>query len=84
MYNSLIDVPEVLPVGTSYFGIRLDFKLLIYVRNGSGGEHWATVTGRNNNSYTIIDPWVGKECDLSEMQKYKDAGGYAAGYATIS
>ena len=50
---------------------------------GKPSEHWATVIGKQNGEYTIIDPWDGKEHPLSEMQIYKN-GGSVIGYAVVS
>ena len=52
-------------------------------RSGADSEHWATVIGKRNGEYTIIDPWDGKEHPLSEMQIYKN-GGSVIGYAVVS
>lgn len=51
--------------------------------SGNPSEHWATVIGKQNGEYTIIDPWDGKEHPLSEMQIYKN-GGSVIGYAVVS
>lgn len=51
--------------------------------NGNDSEHWATVISRQNGKYRIIDPYYGKECDLDQMQIYKN-GGQIVGYAVIS
>ena len=50
--------------------------------SGNNSEHWATVIGKNNGNYTIIDPWDGKQKDLSQMVIYKN-GGSIIGYGTV-
>lgn len=52
-------------------------------KNGNDSEHWATVIGKGESNYTIIDPWGGRECSLDEMQIYRN-GGEILGYASIS
>ncbi len=42
--------------------------------SGNDSEHWATVIGKQNGEYTIIDPWDGQEHSLSDMQIYKNNG----------
>lgn len=51
--------------------------------SGNDSEHWATVIGKQNGEYTIIDPWNGKECSLDEMQIYKNQG-RLTGYVILS
>lgn len=54
-----------------------------YSSSGKASEHWATVIGKKNGEYIIIDPWDGKEHTLDEMQIYKNNGS-VTGYAVIS
>lgn len=37
-------------------------------------QHWATVIGKQNGRYKIIDPWNGTERWLEEMEIYSDNG----------
>lgn len=50
---------------------------------GNDSEHWATVIGKANGVYTIVDPYYGDIRSLSNMQIYKN-GGSIVGYAIIS
>lgn len=52
-------------------------------RSGTASEHWATVIGKQNGEYTIIDPWDGTTRDLTEMEHYTNENDIA-GYAIIS
>ena len=54
-----------------------------YNSSGEASEHWATVIGKQNGVYTIIDPYDGKEHTLDEMQIYKNRG-QIVGYAVVS
>ncbi|MCD7731720.1 MAG: HpaII family restriction endonuclease [Oscillospiraceae bacterium] len=54
-----------------------------YSSSGEIREHWATVIGKQNGRYTIIDPWDGKEHNLDEMQIYKNNGN-VIGYVIVS
>ncbi|MBQ2798128.1 MAG: hypothetical protein IJF09_01935 [Ruminiclostridium sp.] len=38
--------------------------------NGNASEHWATVIGKDNGEYIIIDPWDGTRRSLDEMEIY--------------
>lgn len=42
--------------------------------SGANSQHWATVIGKENGKYIIIDPWDGQEHSLDEMQVYKNNG----------
>ena len=58
-------------------------------RNGQPSEHWATVIGKENGEYIIIDPWDGTERTLDEMEIYGigysgDEMGEILDYAIIS
>lgn len=69
---------------TSYLAICAQLSMnkpaLIYVKNSSTDkEHWATVVGRVNGIYQIIDPWYGNRTDLSNIQ----VGGAVSGYAIV-
>lgn len=50
---------------------------------GEDSEHWATVVGKDNGTYKIIDPYYGDYRDLDDMQIYKNSG-QIVGYAIIS
>lgn len=39
-------------------------------------QHWATVIGKENGEYTIIDPWNGKQRPLSQMEIYCNGNSY--------
>lgn len=52
-------------------------------KNNKPSEHWATVIGKENGNYRIIDPWDGTERDLSQMEIYKK-GGSIIGYGIVS
>lgn len=41
---------------------------------GQDSEHWATVIGKENGRYRIIDPWDGTERWLEDMEIYKNGG----------
>ena len=41
---------------------------------GEASEHWATVIGKKDGKYTVIDPWNGKECLLDDMEIYRNGG----------
>lgn len=45
-----------------------------YSVNGSASQHWATVIGKENGRYRIIDPWNGTERWLEDMEIYKNGG----------
>lgn len=51
--------------------------------NGDASEHWATVIGKKDGEYTIIDPYYGDVRSLSDMQIYQNNGSIV-GYAIIS
>ncbi len=44
------------------------------VQTGQESEHWATVIGKENGRYRIIDPWDGSERWLEDMEIYKNGG----------
>lgn len=50
---------------------------------GKVSEHWATVIGKKNGEYTIIDPYYGDVRNLSDMQIYKNNGSIV-GYVILS
>ncbi len=50
---------------------------------GEASEHWATVIGKKNGEYTIIDPYYGDVRNLSDMQIYKNSGSIV-GYVILS
>ncbi len=50
---------------------------------GNPSEHWATVIGKKDGNYTIIDPYYGSVCSLDEMQIYKN-NGKLTGYVILS
>ena len=37
-------------------------------------EHWATIIGKENGKYQIIDPWDGTKRNLDQMEIYKNNG----------
>ena len=43
-------------------------------QTGEESEHWATVIGKENGRYKIIDPWDGTERYLEDMEIYKNGG----------
>lgn len=51
--------------------------------DNQSSEHWATVVGKDNGTYKIIDPYYGDYRDLDDMQIYKNSG-QIVGYAIIS
>lgn len=67
--------------------LQLGHPVLIHATgfssDGVASEHWATVIGKNNGEYTIIDPYYGDVRSLSNMQIYKNDG-QIVGYAIIS
>lgn len=67
--------------------LQLGNPVLIHAtgRNASGeqSEHWATVIGKENGRYKIIDPWDGTERWLEDMEIYKN-GGSIQDYAILS
>lgn len=48
--------------------LQLGNPALIHVKTDDGLEHWATVIGKKDDVYTVIDPWDGRECSLDEME----------------
>lgn len=46
-------------------------------------QHWATVIGKENGRYRIIDPWDGTERWLEDMEIYKN-GGSVLDYVILS
>lgn len=58
--------------------LQLGNPVLIHTsgKNAAGvaSEHWATVIGKQNGKYTIIDPWDGSERSLEDMEIYKNGG----------
>lgn len=58
--------------------LQLGNPVLIHAtgRNSAGAqsEHWATVIGKENGRYKIIDPWDGSERWLEDMEIYKNGG----------
>lgn len=42
--------------------------------SSASSEHWATVIGKQNGKYTIIDPWDGTKRSLDDMEIYKNGG----------
>ncbi len=67
--------------------LQLGNPVLIHVEGTSSGgyasEHWATVIGKQDGEYTIVDPYYGNVCSLDEMQIYKNNGSIV-GYAIVS
>lgn len=45
-----------------------------YSVNGYSSEHWATIIGKENGKYQIIDPWDGTKRNLDQMEIYKNNG----------
>lgn len=45
-----------------------------YSANGYSSEHWATIIGKENGKYQIIDPWNGTKRNLDQMEIYKNNG----------
>ena len=37
-------------------------------------RHWATIIGKENGKYQIIDPWDGTKRNLDQMEIYKNNG----------
>ncbi len=65
--------------------LSLGNPVLIHATDSYGSGHWATVIGKDSNGeYTIIDPYYGEECKLSEMQIYKNQGGKLDQYVVVS
>jgi hypothetical protein len=54
-----------------------------YNSKGVPSQHWATVIGKQDGQYIIIDPYFGSVCTLSEMQIYKNDGEIIS-YVTVS
>lgn len=54
-----------------------------YSVDGSASQHWATVIGKENGRYRIIDPWDGTERWLEDMEIYKN-GGSVLDYVILS
>ena len=51
--------------------------------SGKPSPHWATVIGKENGRYRIIDPWNGTERWLEDMEIYKN-GGSVLDYVILS
>lgn len=90
------DVPYCSDLTESEILLAIDTQLaqgrpaLIKVtRNSDCLDHWATVirktstTGNVGNRYTVIDPYYGNQCTLSNMVCYKD-GAAITGYAILT
>lgn len=45
-----------------------------YSANGYSTQHWATIIGKENGKYQIIDPWDGTKRNLDQMEIYKNNG----------
>ena len=81
--NQIRNIPTLLAAKMAGIGN----PVLIHAtgRNASGeqSEHWATVIGKENGRYKIIDPWDGTERWLEDMEIYKN-GGSIKDYAILS
>lgn len=68
--------------------LQLGNPVLIHVSgksaSGAASQHWATVIGKKDGIYTVIDPWNGKPRPLNEMEIYKNGGASILDYVILT
>lgn len=52
--------------------------------DGKPSQHWATVIGKQDGKYTIIDPYTGTQCPFEQMEIYKNGGASVLDYVILT